>query len=468
MTTKKNKAIAVMKNTSIRRADKLASYEYQNEQEGEPKKSQGLLRSKGKKKGQEKQINEANFTRGYKSCSDTSISSQELEDSASQPNSLGEYEQLSLLKLTPTHSQSCDRTSQEHQFIQTSETTTQNQENLKSLVVDFPAQAHRTQELEQDSNIQHPRSGEKVSDALSKLNPNSVFLNNLKEFSDEDLELFLPPYIWQDTVSRLKQSRQQSLEQDTRDLDCLSFPTLTSGQTSTKKRPAGQTKCEKWFKDKGLVPNGSQLGTCAIASIMGYPSDWFEVLTKQYSKSATTPSQVSHQEELELGISQEEQSRQDKQPSPFVESSTSIPCLIKQPHKKPFEGLIVGDRGSEFDVEVDDRIVTLSKLYVFPNFLNFPNLSKKKKCQTDDDISPSKSSRRKKGTGSGYINWREIKKNGKNYKQTWYHYEFWDKGNRQVKSCAYIPKSKRSQIEKLNAEKVPVEEILKVLKNKNN
>jgi hypothetical protein len=449
-----------MKNTSIYTADKLASYEYQNEQEGEPKKSQGLLRSKGKKKGQEKQINEANFTRGYKSCSDTSISSQELEDSASQPNSLGEYEQLSLLKLAPTHSQSCDRTSQEHQFTQTSETTTQNQENLKSLVVDSPAQAHRTQELEQDSNIQHLRSGEKVSDALSKLNPNSVFLNNLKEFSDEDLELFLPPYIWQDTVLKLKQSRQQSLEQDTRDLDCLSFPTLTSNENSTT-RPAGQTKCEKWFKDKGLVPNGSQLGTCAIASIMGYPSDWFEVLTKQYSKSATTPSQISHQEESKADTSQGEQSRQDKQRSLSVESSISIPCLIKQPHKKPFEGLIVGDRGAEFDVQVGDRIVQLPKLYVFPN------PPKKKKCQTDDDISPSKSSRRKKGTGSGYINWRTIKKNGKNYKQTWFHYELWDKG-RQVKSCAYIPKKMRSQIEKLNAEKVPVEEILKVLKNKNN
>ncbi|MEO1671532.1 MAG: hypothetical protein AAFR77_12220, partial [Cyanobacteria bacterium J06631_2] len=89
--------------------------------------------------------------------------------------------------------------------------------------------------------------------------------------------------------------------------------------------------------------------------------------------------------------------------------------------------MIVGDRGSDFDVQVDDRVVTLPKLYVFPNF------PQKKKCKTDNNISPSKNSgsRRKKGTGSGYINWRTIKKNGKDYKQTWFHYELWDKG-RQV------------------------------------
>ncbi|MEO1340820.1 MAG: hypothetical protein AAFV28_06690 [Cyanobacteria bacterium J06635_13] len=90
----------------------------------------------------------------------------------------------------------------------------------------------------------------------------------------------------------------------------------------------------------------------------------------------------------------------------------------------------------------------------------------KGKCQTDNDISPSKT-RRKKGTGSGYINWRDIKKNGKDYKETWFHYELWSKG-RQVKSCKYIPKGKRSQIQKMNDEKVPVEEILKVLRSRKN
>ena len=433
-----------MKNTGVRHALKSASCDYLWEQEGTQKNSQGLLQSKAQNNGQGKENNP---------CSDTSISSVAVGASHLQPNNSEKYKQLSLLKSIPTHNQSCDRTSQEYQFTQTSEVTAQSQ-SLTLSQWDFPAQVHQMRELERVSNILHPHSGEKGLDVSCWSDLNSALSNNLKELSDEDLELFLGDSDWQDIKAKLKQSRRRSLEQDTRDSDYLSFPTLTSNENSTT-RPAGQTKCERWFRSKGLIPNGSQLGSQAIATIMGFPPNWFDCL------SPTEP-----QEESEVDISQEEQSPQDKQPSPSAESFISMPCLVKQPHKKPFEGLIVGDRLAEFDVEVDGRIVTLPKLYVFPNFTNFPNFLKKKKCQTDDDISPSKiPQRRKKGTGSGYINWRDIRKNGKDYKQTWFHYELWDKG-RQVKSCAYIPKGKRSQVEKMNAEKVPVEEILGVLKNR--
>jgi len=415
-------------------------------QEGTEKQTKGSGSGLPQNEAPQLQINDNKNT----ICSDTSIFFQELEDLPWQQSNLGEYRQLSLLKSTPTLKQSLDLTSQEFQFTQTSETTSHEKESSISSQWDFPALAQVTQEVEQDSNIPLPLFGEKVSDALSKLNPASVFLNSLKELSDEDLELFLPPYIWQDTVLKLKQSRRESLEQDTRGLDYLSFPTLTSNENSTT-RPAGQTKCEKWFRNNGLIPDGSQLGSQAIATIMGFPPNWFDCL-----------SPTERQEESKADTSQVEQSPHHKQPSPSAESSISIPCLIRQPHKQPFEGEIIGDRGSEFDVRVGDRVLQLPKLYVFPNF------QKKKKCQTDDDISPSKiPQRRKKGTGSGYINWREIKKNGRNYKQTWFHYELWDKG-RQVKSCKYVPKKMRSQIQKMNAEKAPVEEILKVLKSRSN
>ncbi|NJL52748.1 MAG: hypothetical protein HC930_12020 [Hydrococcus sp. SU_1_0] len=156
---------------------------------------------------------------------------------------------------------------------------------------------------------------------------------------------------------------------------------------------------------------------------------------------------------------QDEQLPQDKQRSPSKEFSISIPCLVKQPHKKPYEGLIVGDRGTEFDVKINDKVISLPKLYVFPHFPS------QKKCKTDDDISPSKI-RRKKGTGSGSIYWRTITKNGKEYKQTYYHYELWGQGDRLIKSCEYIPKRMLGQIEKMNNEKAPVEEILKVLRDR--
>ena len=169
------------------------------------------------------------------------------------------------------------------------------------------------------------------------------------ELSDEDFELFLGDLVWQDTLGKLKQSRRESLGRvikgsdylSTRRLDMLlnqkhpppSFPTLTSNAGSTS-RPAGQNKCEKWFKDKGLIPSGSQLGTkamptasFAIALTMGFPSGWFEGLAEQYSKNLNTPSQIKPQAESEQDILQDEQLHQHKQRSPSAESSTSQKLL---------------------------------------------------------------------------------------------------------------------------------------------
>jgi hypothetical protein len=46
-------------------------------------------------------------------------------------------------------------------------------------------------------------------------------------------------------------------------------------------------------------------------------------------------------------------------------------------------------------------------------------------------LSPSKM-RRDRGEGSGTIHWRTITKNGKDYPQAYYHYEFWNGGDRLV------------------------------------
>ena len=68
-----------------------------------------------------------------------------------------------------------------------------------------------------------------------------------------------------------------------------------------------------------------------------------------------------------------------------------------------------------------------------------------------------------KGEGSGSIHWRIITKNGKDYPQAYYHYEFWSDGYCQVKSSRYIPKRLLSQIQQLEIDKAPVRDILKVL-----
>jgi hypothetical protein len=92
-------------------------------------------------------------------------------------------------------------------------------------------------------------------------------------------------------------------------------------------------------------------------------------------------------------------------------------------------------------------------------------------------ISPSKNSpsktRRHKGLGSGSIQWKTITLHGKDYPQAWYHYEFWKDGDasggrshRLVKKCKYIPKRLLGRIEKLEANKAPVRDILLILRVK--
>ena len=71
--------------------------------------------------------------------------------------------------------------------------------------------------------------------------------------------------------------------------------------------------------------------------------------------------------------------------------------------------------------------------------------------------------RRPKGSGSGSIHWRTTTINGKNYQQPYYHYEFRSKGDRLIKSSKYIPKRLISQVQRLEEEKAPVKEVLKVL-----
>lgn len=79
---------------------------------------------------------------------------------------------------------------------------------------------------------------------------------------------------------------------------------------------------------------------------------------------------------------------------------------------------------------------------------------------------PTSKTRRTKGKGSGWIQCKPIKRSGKEYKQYWYNYEEWKEGDRLVKKSRYIPKRLVQKVERMNDEKVAVEEILKVLRNR--
>ena len=85
--------------------------------------------------------------------------------------------------------------------------------------------------------------------------------------------------------------------------------------------------------------------------------------------------------------------------------------------------------------------------------------------QDSDQIPPSKNppSRRRKGQGTGYIYWRMVRRGSKTYQQAYYHYEVYQEGERLIKSSKYIPKGKLERVQRLDNQKAPVREILKLL-----
>ncbi|TWH40954.1 hypothetical protein [Dulcicalothrix desertica] len=80
----------------------------------------------------------------------------------------------------------------------------------------------------------------------------------------------------------------------------------------------------------------------------------------------------------------------------------------------------------------------------------------------DSNIS-SRKKRRLKGDGSGCIYYRTSIKNGKEYHEAYFQYEFWKKGDCLSKSSRYIPKKLLKVVQELNQCKAPVREILAVL-----
>ena len=75
----------------------------------------------------------------------------------------------------------------------------------------------------------------------------------------------------------------------------------------------------------------------------------------------------------------------------------------------------------------------------------------------------SSTKRRSYGEGTGRIHWRTItKKNGKQYQQPWYDWQF-KSGKKTVFKSTYIPKKVLPQVQQLEAQKAPIKKILKVL-----
>lgn len=205
--------------------------------------------------------------------------------------SVGSPEQLSLLEGLTGESQlngtkmqlpSSNPTLTIESSAQTSETFTQTQENTTSLLEDFPAQipAEPETELELLTYLQSlGQCSASSSELLEKPDPSSSFWNSLRDLSIEDLEHGLEDCEWADIKASIQSSRQRmNLARTLRGKDCLSFPTLLAGH-GRKYRDVGLTHCETWWKQNVIREIGLQLSSEAIASLHGFPANWFKAIS---------------------------------------------------------------------------------------------------------------------------------------------------------------------------------------------
>jgi hypothetical protein len=114
-------------------------------------------------------------------------------------------------------------------------------------------------------------------------------------------------------------------------------------------------------------------------------------------------------------------------------------------------GLLVGTENSPNNE--DEKLIPTSKESPSTQLEELIPTSKNRQSKT----------RRNKGFGTGFLQWKTITLNGKDYPQPWYHYEVWIEGARVTKKSKYIPKRLLAKIQALEAQKAPVSDILEVL-----
>ena len=91
--------------------------------------------------------------------------------------------------------------------------------------------------------------------------------------------------------------------------------------------------------------------------------------------------------------------------SSSVNKEISIPCLVKQPKQTEVKGVIKEDKGDRFVVDVDGERISVSKLFVYPDFSKTVGQIEKnpRKSTTPSKENPRKSRRKKDRETERYI-----------------------------------------------------------------
>ena len=225
------------------------------------------------------------------------------------------------------------------------------------------------------------------------------------------------------------------------------------------------TRCsDTWTCFQGLEVSPRQRSPSAVSSTSQKLSDAPRVLGGEEELLEHKENKHSlFDSEVLLGGEKNSPLQKEKRSSHSQE--LSIPCLVKQPKQPEVKGIIQKDLGDRFLVKVGGNKISVSKLFVYPDF-STQRASDKSAGQIEKNprknITPSKENprktRRKKGQGNGTIYYRTVTKKGSEYQEAYYHYR--SNGKKRTK---YIPKKLLSRVEEAESLKLPVSEILILL-----
>ena len=212
-----------------------------------------------------------------KNCLHISTGLEALEPSVMHPESPAKLKQSDTQTSAKMLKPSTIQTSLKSQSLETLERSLHQQEST-SLLVDSPVQEPQTQEPKQDSYIQSLLSGLNISELSTKGDPDSSSSKTQLQLLITHCEQYLEDSEWSVIVGTIHKSyKLLSLEVPKNGSDFLSLPTLTTNK-GVKSRSSGQSKCEKWFRDKGLLLDTQCLSPQMMAALFGFPMEWTKYL----------------------------------------------------------------------------------------------------------------------------------------------------------------------------------------------
>lgn len=208
-----------------------------------------------------------------KFCSLTSTSLVESEPLALQPETLEKSPQLPISTSAKTRKKSISSTSQMSVSTQISEITVPPKE-LTSLQEASHVQEPVLQVQKLDLTTKSLNSGLNISDASEKDSPSLSLSRTPLDYSIAEWELSYKGYPKAGTMRNGKLSPLPSLEVPKREKEFLSLPTLTSNTATDSSRASGQSKLERWLKDKKFLLDTQVLSAEMMAILFGFPKDW--------------------------------------------------------------------------------------------------------------------------------------------------------------------------------------------------